>query len=222
MATEKTRLRKAEEKYCAELHEWLTNPKNENLPNEIVEPKIMAAFDEFLQSLREDEDECAEFIAEGGIIDELDFLPLIFEHFKSRKIYEAIKSNCDVAFLHKYGTESEELEQARRDLLTYMQSRITLYEKSMLKTKTASPKTIELIKEKIMEGEFPPPPFTEETIQDIFEWFYDEEVALANAEADGQSLDQTYFNDICSAVNDLLCTDDEGPDLDYLNKHLIR
>lgn len=73
-----------------------------------------------------------------------------------------------------------------------------------------------------MEGEFPPPPFTEETIQDIFEWFYDEEVALANAEADGQSLDQTYFNDICSAVNDLLCTDDEGPDLDYLNKHLIR
>ena len=51
MATTKTRLRKAEEKYCAELHEWLTNPKNEHLPDEIVEREIQAAFDEFLQAL---------------------------------------------------------------------------------------------------------------------------------------------------------------------------
>ena len=122
MATEKTRLRKAEEKYCEELHEWLTNPKNEDLPNEIVEPKIQAAFDEFLKAMLENEDECAEFIAKGGIIDELDFLPLVFEHFKSRKIYEAIKSNCEVAFSHKYSVESEELTLKRREMLSYMQS----------------------------------------------------------------------------------------------------
>ena len=115
MATKKTRLRKEEEKYCAELHEWLTNPKNEDLPNEIVEPKLQAAFDEFLQALLKDEEECAEFIANGNIIDELEFLPLIFEHFKSRKIYEAIKSNCDVAFSHKKIIESKDMEQRRKE-----------------------------------------------------------------------------------------------------------
>ena len=122
MATKKTRLRKAEEKYCAELHEWLTNPKNEDLPNEIVEPKIQAAFDGFLQALLEDEDECAEFIAEGNIMDELECLPLIFDHFKTRKIYEAIRSNCDIAFSHEYGTESEETELKRKEMLSYMQA----------------------------------------------------------------------------------------------------
>ena len=120
MATKKSRLRKAEEKYCAELHEWLTNPKNEDLPNEIVEREIQAAFDEFLQAMLENEDECAEFIAKGNIIDELEFLPFIFEHFKSRRIYEAIKSNCDVAFSHKNGTESEEMELQRNQMLSHM------------------------------------------------------------------------------------------------------
>ena len=90
MAAKKTRLQKAAEKYCAELQEWLTNPKNDDLPNETVEPKIKAAFDDFLLALIKDEDECAEFIARGGIIDELDFLPLVFEHFKSQKIFDAI------------------------------------------------------------------------------------------------------------------------------------
>ena len=122
MTTKKTRLRKAEEKYCAELHEWLTNPKNEDLPNEIVEPKLQAAFDEFLQALIENEDECAEFIAEGHIIDELEFLPLIFEHFKSRKIYEAIRSNCEVAFSHKYSAESKDMERERNEMLARIRS----------------------------------------------------------------------------------------------------
>ena len=121
MTTKKTRLRREEEKYCAELHEWLTNPKNEDLPNEIVEPKLQAAFDEFLQALLEDEEECAEFIANGNIIDELEFLPLIFEYFKSRKIYEAIKSNCDVAFSHKKIIESKDMEQRRKEMLVNME-----------------------------------------------------------------------------------------------------
>ena len=122
MATKQTRLRKAEEKYCSELHEWLTNPKNENLSDEIVELKIKTAFGEFLKALLEDEGECAEYIAKGGIIDELDFLPLIFECFKSRKIYEAIESNCAVAFSHKYGTESEEMGLKRKEMLESMRA----------------------------------------------------------------------------------------------------
>ena len=122
MVTKKTRLKKAEEKYCSELQEWLTNPQNEDLPDEIVESKIKAAFDEFLKALLEDESECAEFIAKGGIIDELDFLPFIFEHFKSQKIYDAIKSNCDIAFSNKYGTESKEMELIRNEMLASMRS----------------------------------------------------------------------------------------------------
>ena len=40
MTTKKSRLKIAEEKYCEQLHEWLTNPKNEDSPNDVVEPKI--------------------------------------------------------------------------------------------------------------------------------------------------------------------------------------
>lgn len=121
MATKKTRLMKAQEIYCEQLHEWLTNPKNEDLPNDVVEAKIEAAFNEFFQVLIADENECAEFIAKGGVIDELELLPLIFKHFKSKKIYEAIKTNCDIAFAHKYSTESEELENKRKDLISNME-----------------------------------------------------------------------------------------------------
>lgn len=123
MSLKKTgRLRNAETKYAEELQEWLTNPKNEDLPNEMVTPKIEAAFNAFLQELLQDEDECAEFIAAGNVMDELDFIPLIFEHFKSRKIYEAIKSNCDLAFSHKKFIESDETEQRRKKMLLHMEN----------------------------------------------------------------------------------------------------
>ena len=121
MGSKKTRLRSAEDKYIEELHEWLTNPKNEDLPNEVVTPKIEAAFHAFLQELLQNEDECAAYISAGGVMNELDLLPLIFEHFKSRKIYEAIRSNCEVAFSRKKGVESEETEQRRREMLAEME-----------------------------------------------------------------------------------------------------
>ena len=124
MTTEKSRLKKAEEKYCEKLHEWLTNPKNEDLPNDVVEPKIEAAFNDFFEALIADENECAEFIAEGCVMDEIELLPLIFEHFKSKKIYEAIKSNCDIAFEHKYSTESEDIENKRKALLSYIENQL--------------------------------------------------------------------------------------------------
>lgn len=122
MATKKTRLMKAQEIYCEQLHEWLTNPKNEDLPNDVVEPKIEAAFNEFFQALITDENECADFISNGGVMDEIELLPLLFKHFKSKKIYEAIKANCEIAFAHKYSTESEELENKRKALISYMKN----------------------------------------------------------------------------------------------------
>jgi hypothetical protein len=120
----KSRLEQAEEKYCFQLHEWLTNPMNDDLPEEVVEANIQKAFDEFLKAMLEDEDECAEFIAKGVIVDEHDFLPLVFEHFRSQKIYEAIKSNCEVAFSHKFIIECEELENQRRAMLEKMKSEL--------------------------------------------------------------------------------------------------
>lgn len=121
MNSKKCRLKLAETRYCEELQEWLTNPKNEDLPNEVVEQKIQAAFNAFLQELLQDEDECAAFISAGRVMHELDFLPLIFEHFKSCKIYDAIKSNCEVAFSHKKFIESEEMEQRRKEMLSCME-----------------------------------------------------------------------------------------------------
>lgn len=122
MTTKKTRLMRAEEKYCEQLHEWLTNPKNEDLPNEVISPKIEAAFNDFLNALLVNEDECAEFISAGGVIDEINLLPIVFEHFKSPKIYEAIKSNCEMAFAQKHSTESEILVSNRKALLSHMQN----------------------------------------------------------------------------------------------------
>lgn len=117
MGKRQTRLQQAESKYCNQLHEWLTNPKNEDLPNEIVEPQLKAAFNDFLEALILDEDECAQFISNENFLDELDFLPLIFAHFKSQKIYNAICANCEAAFSHKHFTESYETENKRRLLL---------------------------------------------------------------------------------------------------------
>ena len=60
-------------------------------------------------------------------------------------------------------------------------------------------------------------PITAESLEIIYEWFEDEEVSLANAEADGETVDREYFNDICKAVDELFSGETESPDLDYLN-----
>ena len=117
MGKKQTRLQQAESKYCDQLHEWLTNPKNENLPNEIIESQLKVAFNEFLDALVFDEEECAQFISEGRFLDEMEFLPLIFDRFRSAKIYDAICANCKIAFSHKHFTESPETESKRRLLL---------------------------------------------------------------------------------------------------------
>ena len=92
------------------------------MPDEIVEPKIEAAFNEFIKALVQDEDECAEFISKGCVLDEMEILPVVFNHFRSEKIYEAIKSNCEVPFSHQYVVESDEREKERQKMLDYMGS----------------------------------------------------------------------------------------------------
>lgn len=118
------RLLKAEKKYFNELQEYLTNPQNEDLPNDVIEPKISEAFKEYVQALLLDEDECANFISEGGRAGETEYLKIVFDHFKSRKICEAIKSNCEAAFSHKFSVEAREMEIFRRELITYMEEQL--------------------------------------------------------------------------------------------------
>ncbi len=121
MKRKTTRLEMAESRYCDQLHEWLNNPQNEDKSSEIVESKIAVAFDEYVQALLLDEGECADFISTGGRMGELEFLKIVFDHFKSKRIAEAITSNCELAFTHAFSTESQELEEDRRKLIAYME-----------------------------------------------------------------------------------------------------
>lgn len=83
--------------------------------------------------------------------------------------------------------------------------------------KRVSLRTAALIKEKIIDEGVVKLPITNETLQAVFDWFDEEEIALANAKADTQPIDEDYFNEICIAVNDLLETSEEKVDVAYLN-----
>ena len=118
----KTRLELAEEKYEEALHAYLTNPASEKLSNEAVEEALDAAFCEFYSELILNEDECCEFIAEGGRLNELDYLEKLFNHFKSRKIYLSILENCRRANSGELMVESQELKDVRAKLIAYMEA----------------------------------------------------------------------------------------------------
>ncbi len=89
----KNRLIETEIKYFDALQEWLTNPKNEDLQSEIVENEIRKACDEFVEALTLDEGETANFLSNSSQIYDIDVLLSVFEHFRSKEIYEAIKEN---------------------------------------------------------------------------------------------------------------------------------
>ena len=86
--------------------------------------------------------------------------------------------------------------------------------------KKASKKTVELIKEKILNTKIVELPITAEKLQLVYDWFESEEIALANAEADGEIIDQLYLKDVSKAVDELFNGDGMYPDLDYLNENL--
>ena len=86
--------------------------------------------------------------------------------------------------------------------------------------KIASAKTVALIKEKIINMQIVKLPINCETIQIVYNWFEDEEISLANAEAEGEMVDPVYFQDICKAVDELFCGSGSFPDLEELNKRL--
>ena len=86
--------------------------------------------------------------------------------------------------------------------------------------KKISEKTVELIKEKILNAELVKLPITEESLEIIYDWFEEEEVTLANAKAEGEKVAQLYFDDICKAVDELFSGDEMSPDLNYLNEKL--
>ncbi len=83
--------------------------------------------------------------------------------------------------------------------------------------KKVSVKTAEFIKEKVIDVGISKFPITNESICDIFDWFEQEEISLANAENDGECVDKIYFDSICKAVDELMETGDIVVDLEHLN-----
>lgn len=83
--------------------------------------------------------------------------------------------------------------------------------------KKASQQTAKLIKEKLLDTGIVHLPITAKTISIVFDWFDEEEVSLANAEAAGVDVDEKYFNDVCNATSELLETEEEKVDIVHLN-----
>lgn len=88
--------------------------------------------------------------------------------------------------------------------------------------KKVSRKTTALIKKKLIDTNIVALPITDETIQIIFDWFDEEEITLANAEADGKFIAQRYFDSICLAVDELFENDEEKIDIENLNENLAK
>ena len=78
--------------------------------------------------------------------------------------------------------------------------------------------TAVLVKEKLVDAQIVDFPIDTKTISVVFDWFDEEEISLANAKADGEVIDDRYLEYICIAVNDLLETDAEKVDIEYLNQ----
>ena len=84
--------------------------------------------------------------------------------------------------------------------------------------KKANRSTAVLVKEKLVDAQIVDLPIDSKTISVVFDWFDEEEISLANAKADGEVIDDRYLEYICIAVNDLLETDAEKVDIEYLNQ----
>ena len=84
--------------------------------------------------------------------------------------------------------------------------------------KKANRTTAVLVKEKLVDTKIVSLPIDTETISVVFDWFDEEEISLANAKADGEVIDEKYLEYICIAVDDLLETDVEKVDIEYLNQ----
>ena len=78
--------------------------------------------------------------------------------------------------------------------------------------------TAVLVKEKLVDTKIVTLPIDTATINVVFDWFDEEEISLANAKADGEAIDEKYLEYICIAVDDLLETDVEKVDIEYLNQ----
>ena len=84
--------------------------------------------------------------------------------------------------------------------------------------KKANRSTAVLVKEKLVDAQIVDLPIDSKTISVVFDWFDEEEISLANAKADGEAIDESYLEYICIAVDDLLETDAEKVDIEYLNQ----
>ncbi len=111
----KTRLESARDKYVNEYITLFT--ENDGLDLDEIFKKQEVIFNTFLQELLKDEDDTANQILKGGWFGEIDFFMPIFNHFKSFKIYDAIKANCFKVLYSDIDSESVENLEKRKSIL---------------------------------------------------------------------------------------------------------
>ena len=121
----KTRLETARDRFvnlCSELFS-----DGESLEYDHIFEMYDAYVNQFLQDLYVSEEETAKMIERGGWMDDYNFFKKIFDHFKTERIYNAIKSNCENAFmLEGEFAESPDMITFRKDLISYMQKQLNI------------------------------------------------------------------------------------------------
>ena len=85
-----------------------------------------------------------------------------------------------------------------------------------------SQRTVDIIREKLITPQLIKLPITNDSIDIVYEWFENEEITLANAMADGESIDETYLNNVCAALDELFDDEDSYIDLNDLNNKLLQ
>lgn len=125
MKQKKTRLEVASHLYFDTLQDLLCNPKNEDSPDEIIEPQIEKAEQAFIKELLQEEQETIEYILSQDLIS-MHILKIVFAHFNSVATFNAIKIHLERSLgakfepeesFEKYKCEIEEFISEMQDKL---------------------------------------------------------------------------------------------------------
>ena len=124
-----TRLEKAHSRYFEQLNTYSYCDPYVDDETEMVDKLCEEAEVEFLKELLFNENDCAEYIENGKRFLEVEWLEKACDHFKSAKIYDAIKKQCEQALSKKYFFEQGELLASRFNLLFKIENEFIKKEK---------------------------------------------------------------------------------------------
>ena len=87
--------------------------------------------------------------------------------------------------------------------------------------KNVSDSTIALLKGGVLVKLGISVPLSSEDVERLFEYVDEQEVALANAKAEGVAVNADYFKAICIAVDELAENESDSVDIEDLNSRLV-